>query len=114
MDIYLDNAQSTPHINIIGDDGFIKLQISFCKDDILINDRSLNDYPKADNILLLDEDGYSIVWSKEDGEYVGLCTKFPSLSWLAKTQEDALKGINRIVKQVSEATKDETGSSKNT
>lgn len=23
---------------------------------------------------------YSVTWSDEDGEYVGLCTEFPSLS----------------------------------
>jgi len=26
---------------------------------------------------------YRITWSDEDGEYIGLCSEFPSLSWLA-------------------------------
>ena len=31
-------------------------------------------------------------------EYVGLCAEFPSLSWLAPTQEAALNGIRDTVK----------------
>ena len=40
---------------------------------------------------------YRITWSAEDGEHVGLCTEFPSLSWLAATPEEALSGIQRLV-----------------
>jgi predicted RNase H-like HicB family nuclease len=40
---------------------------------------------------------YRVTWSPEDGEYVGLCADFPSLSWLAKTPEAALKGIQKVV-----------------
>jgi predicted HicB family RNase H-like nuclease len=40
---------------------------------------------------------YRITWSDEDGEYVGLCAEFPSLSWLDKTQEAALQGIRKLV-----------------
>jgi hypothetical protein len=36
---------------------------------------------------------YRVTWSEDDQEYVGLCTEFPSLSWLDKTPESALKGI---------------------
>lgn len=43
---------------------------------------------------------YRVTWSEEDGEYVGLCAEFPSLSWLADTQEAALTGIRDIVRQV--------------
>src|ERR1035437_7083888 len=43
---------------------------------------------------------YRVTWSEEDGEYVGLCAEFPSLSWLADTQESALAGIRDTVKQV--------------
>lgn len=43
---------------------------------------------------------YRVTWSEEDGEYVGLCAEFPSLSWLAHTQEAALEGIRDTVKQV--------------
>ena len=32
---------------------------------------------------------YRVTWSEEDGEYVGLCAEFPSLSWLADTQTAA-------------------------
>lgn len=40
---------------------------------------------------------YRVTWSAEDKEHVGLCAEFPSLSWLAKTPEDALKGIRQVV-----------------
>ena len=40
---------------------------------------------------------YRVTWSPDDGEFVGLCAEFPSLSWLAATREDALEGILRLV-----------------
>ena len=40
---------------------------------------------------------YRVTWSQEDAEFVGLCAEFPSLSWLATSQEDALKGIRSVV-----------------
>ncbi len=43
---------------------------------------------------------YRVTWSEEDTEYIGLCTEFPSLSWLSKTPESALKGIRNIVAEV--------------
>ncbi len=43
---------------------------------------------------------YRVIWSEEDQEYVGLCLEFPSLSWLAKNQEEALRGIREIVLSV--------------
>jgi predicted HicB family RNase H-like nuclease len=49
---------------------------------------------------------YRITWSEEDKEYVGLCVEFPSLSWLAESQEGALKGIRKIVEEVIEDMKE--------
>jgi predicted HicB family RNase H-like nuclease len=43
---------------------------------------------------------YRISWSEDDGEFVGLCVEFPSLSWLSKTPEAALKGIRKVTAQV--------------
>ena len=43
---------------------------------------------------------YRVTWSAEDKEHVGLCVEFPSLSWLAKTPEEALKGIRKAVAEV--------------
>ncbi len=40
---------------------------------------------------------YRVTWSQEDGEYVGLCAEFPSLSWLAQEPEEALKGMRQVV-----------------
>jgi predicted HicB family RNase H-like nuclease len=45
---------------------------------------------------------YRVTWSTEDEEYIGLCTEFPSLSWLARTPEAALKGIRAQVRSVVE------------
>jgi predicted HicB family RNase H-like nuclease len=44
-----------------------------------------------------DRYAYRVIWSNSDQEYVGLCTEFPNLSWLAGTPEAALKGIRRVV-----------------
>ncbi len=45
---------------------------------------------------------YRVTWSGEDGQYVGLCAEFPSLSWLASSPEKALRGIRKIVANVVE------------
>ena len=42
---------------------------------------------------------YRITWSEGDHEYVGLCLEFPSLSWLADTQEASLQGIRKLIKE---------------
>lgn len=39
---------------------------------------------------------YKVVWSEEDQEFVGTNEDYPSLSWLAKTEEEALKGIYNL------------------
>lgn len=43
---------------------------------------------------------YKITWSIEDNEYVGLCKEFPSLSWLDKTPEKALIGIQQLTQEI--------------
>ncbi len=43
---------------------------------------------------------YRITWSEEDGEYVALCAEFPSVSWLARSQEAALKGVRKVVAEI--------------
>jgi predicted HicB family RNase H-like nuclease len=45
---------------------------------------------------------YRMTWSEEDEEYVGLCAEFPSLSWLAGNQEEALQGIRQLVSDAIE------------
>lgn len=42
---------------------------------------------------------YRVTWSPEDGEHVGLCVEFPSLSWLAATPEAALLGIRQMISE---------------
>ena len=51
-------------------------------------------------VLQSDRYTYRVTWSEEDGEHVGLCAEFPSLSWLAPTPEEALQGVRRLVAEV--------------
>jgi predicted HicB family RNase H-like nuclease len=50
---------------------------------------------------------YRVTWSEEDKEHIGLCVEFPSLSWLAKDPDTALRGIRKLVQEVvSDMTKE--------
>jgi predicted HicB family RNase H-like nuclease len=49
--------------------------------------------------MSVDRYTYRVTWSADDGEHVGLCAEFPSLSWLAATPEAALQGIRGIVSE---------------
>ena len=40
---------------------------------------------------------YQVIRSDEDGEYVGVCAEFPSLSWLAPDPDAALSGVRELV-----------------
>lgn len=44
-----------------------------------------------------DRYSYRAIWSEEDGQYIGLCAEFPSLSWLAHSPEEAVSGIRKVV-----------------
>jgi predicted HicB family RNase H-like nuclease len=48
---------------------------------------------------IYDRYAYRVIWSEEDQEHVGLCTEFPSLSWLEESAEDALAGIRSLIKE---------------
>ena len=41
--------------------------------------------------------GYRVTWSAEDGEFVATCVEFPSLSWLASSQVEALTGLEALI-----------------
>lgn len=43
---------------------------------------------------------YRVAWSVEDGEHVATVVEFPSLSWLAPTQAEALAGLADVVRGV--------------
>ena len=43
---------------------------------------------------------YSVTWSAEDKEHVGLCAEFPSLSYLSKKQSEARCGIVNLVEEI--------------
>ncbi|MGO4533844.1 type II toxin-antitoxin system HicB family antitoxin [Leifsonia sp. 2MCAF36] len=45
---------------------------------------------------------YRVLWSAEDREFVGQVAEFPSLSWLAPTQSEALRGVVQLVEDVVE------------
>ena len=51
--------------------------------------------------MQIDHYTYRVTWSAEDGEHVGLCAEFPSLSWLDQTPEGALQGIRKLVAEVT-------------
>lgn len=46
-----------------------------------------------------DRYAYRVVWSEEDGEFVGTVAELPSLSWLAAKPEEALHGIRTLAKE---------------
>ncbi len=50
-------------------------------------------------MLEIDKYTYRVMWSEEDSEFIGLCTEFPSLSWLASSSVEALKGIRKVAKE---------------
>jgi hypothetical protein len=39
---------------------------------------------------------YHITWSEEDGEYIGLCAEFASLSWLASERKRHSKEFAKL------------------
>ena len=45
--------------------------------------------------MIRESDKYTfrVTWSEEDGEFIGLCAEFPSVSWLAESGVS----LNRIV-----------------
>jgi len=43
---------------------------------------------------------YRVVWSAPDEEYVATVAEFPSLSWLAETQAEALAGLTKLIADV--------------
>lgn len=49
---------------------------------------------------MVDKYSYRISWSDEDNQFIGLCAEFPSLSWLAASQDEAFKGICKLVTDV--------------
>ncbi|MDF1795207.1 MAG: toxin-antitoxin system HicB family antitoxin [Coxiellaceae bacterium] len=50
---------------------------------------------------MIDKYSYRVTWSDDDGEFVGLCAEFPSVSWLSKTQDGAFKGIRKLVGDIA-------------
>ena len=65
----------------------------------------LNDIQKAKASLkenLLNENSYSyqVTWLDSEKEYIALCSEFPSLSFLSKTKESALKGLQTTIKEI--------------
>jgi hypothetical protein len=51
-------------------------------------------------LKMADHFTYRVSWSEEDGEYVGTCAEFPSLSHLDADQDAALRGIRGLVADV--------------
>lgn len=45
---------------------------------------------------------YRVTWSVEDQEFVATCLEFPSLSWLAASQVDALTGLENLIAEITQ------------
>ncbi|MEV1146553.1 toxin-antitoxin system HicB family antitoxin [Micromonospora sp. NPDC049799] len=43
---------------------------------------------------------YRVTWSGEDQEFVASCAEFPSLSWLASSQVEAMQGLQDLLREV--------------
>ncbi len=43
---------------------------------------------------------YRVSWSADDAEYVASCAEFPSVSWLADSQVEALQGLEQLLVDV--------------
>jgi predicted RNase H-like HicB family nuclease len=43
---------------------------------------------------------YGVTWSAEDGAFVATCAAFPSLSWLAPSENEALQGLEALLRDV--------------
>jgi predicted RNase H-like HicB family nuclease len=49
---------------------------------------------------MADHYAYRVRWSQEDGEYLGTCAEFPSLSHLDADRDAAMHGIEDLVADV--------------
>jgi predicted HicB family RNase H-like nuclease len=54
----------------------------------------------AANQARVDHYRYAVQWSRDDEEFVATIAEFPSLSWLASDQLDALRGLEELVQSV--------------
>ncbi|PWU51659.1 toxin-antitoxin system HicB family antitoxin [Micromonospora sp. S4605] len=43
---------------------------------------------------------YRVTWSAQDDEFLATCAEFPSLSWLALSQIEALQGLQDMLREV--------------
>ncbi|MEV4768797.1 type II toxin-antitoxin system HicB family antitoxin [Micromonospora humida] len=43
---------------------------------------------------------YRVTWSAQDNEFVATCAEFPSLSWLAPSQIEALQRLQDLLSEV--------------
>ena len=53
------------------------------------------------------EHTYKAAWSDEEQDFIGTCPAYPSLSWIAETEEEALTGIYELVQEVEEDVKND-------
>lgn len=72
---------------------------------------TIRKYPQRSGIanVARGERIFRVEYSPVDDEFVGLVAEFPSLSWLAPTEDEALRGIVRLVEQVVADDEHDTG-----
>lgn len=49
--------------------------------------------------MVADPYTYRVGWSADDGEFVGTCVEFPSLSWLDADEDETFRGIRKLVRE---------------
>ena len=53
-------------------------------------------------VSITEKYSYNVFWSNKDGEYVGICQEFPSVSWLSPSAGDSYDGIRQIIEDIVE------------
>lgn len=43
---------------------------------------------------------YRLAWSEKDDEFIATVVEFPSLSWISKSRESALRGLTSLIEEV--------------
>ena len=67
-------------------------------DDLRAEAKNAAEYMKAFSDFKIEACySFSVKWSAQDEEFVGLCAEFPSLSWLDPESDKARSGIERLV-----------------
>ncbi|KAF5291002.1 hypothetical protein FQR65_LT20535 [Abscondita terminalis] len=62
--------------------------------------RTLDGDQRLGDLVALTVRAFGVLWSEDDAAFIGTVAEFPSLSWVAETFVEALKGIEKLVEAV--------------